>query len=785
MFQKFYTNTIESNYIKYILQNTYIPTIPFVENINHVTKNQLYIFEKYIVRAKKSEEVNEILYQLKNDRSVYTRYFEKFDAYIFGKRYPGITTNYISNTGMYDPETHYYLGQYLRAYKAYYNVDLMPFYNCFSDEYLDNISLVKSTKNIPPFISYKNQSNQNYKIISVPISFCQEYTIAIDSDQEILCVPVFIGKKGILSNLTDKLHNILQLSYHKNLHLRSNYIINKATFKSPFYFYSPCIPGTEDEEQLSLSSYEKYLRLLIRVPITNNSSIVILEGHYLNVPTVCDREVNLDLNELKTKLLNEDSIELNITNLDLNNQICENYSKTASVINSIICRNISRQNLSCSCITPDSSNYQNTIFNLKIDGQTYDITVKNIKRINSQVVKSKLTDNIEISLIDIFGRSNIFIVGDSQEFGIKLNSTTNEQLLNNIQNKFIQVDEYTKLIYHSNSLGINNNVNGILSDVLLSNGNLCLTFSAHKIPEGEFSTSLETYDYWSGNLTHDLNLVFTPNAIDRLKGNVEITDSVTNIRSTLNGLYEYVISETDSSVIDLHRLNSPNNVTIQLSINSDNNLLIRFIDLDPNVDNSMSIYQELIPMTDLSKVDVEYFLRSHNDDYSEHSINLDESLNTFANIVYADEAKIYLQINFNTAKDNVQINTLNNVPISHWAFSQGIASEVKIEQYLNSALITNLSLLKLNDHNSYAFTSRLYEYLIGNTIDNTNKFTQNIKFVQEALKLGADGIWTDELRIKVYNTIQEYLNKFELANIDDLNGFIDKDSEQILYTLHK
>lgn len=66
MLQQFYKNTLQSNYIKYILANTYIPTIPFTSNIFHVTKGNKYIFEGYIVTAKISDTVTAIEERLSN-----------------------------------------------------------------------------------------------------------------------------------------------------------------------------------------------------------------------------------------------------------------------------------------------------------------------------------------------------------------------------------------------------------------------------------------------------------------------------------------------------------------------------------------------------------------------------------------------------------------------------------------------------------------------------------------------------------------------------------------------
>ena len=199
MYQKFYTNTIQSNFIKYILQNTYIPTVPFTCNVNHITKDCTYIHNNNFVKARKSEDMNHVLKVIEDNQERYFDYFINYEPYIFGKQYLGLTTNFTSNSDMYDSETHYYLGQYLKAYKAYYGIDLFPYYNCYSNEYLTDIDLKLNKHNRMPYIDIINTRPTNYKIISVPISLCQEYTIALDCSSEILMIPAFVGKNGILT----------------------------------------------------------------------------------------------------------------------------------------------------------------------------------------------------------------------------------------------------------------------------------------------------------------------------------------------------------------------------------------------------------------------------------------------------------------------------------------------------------------------------------------------------------------------------------------------------------
>ena len=170
--------------------------MPFTCNINHITKDCTYIHNNTFVKARKSEDLNQVLADIDRNPANYFNYFINYDKYIFGKRYPGLTTNYISNSDVYDSDTHFYLGQYLKAYKACYGIDLFGYYNCYSNDYLTGIDLVKL--DAMPFVTVEENSDTNYKIVSVPISLCQEYTIAIDCASEVLFCPAFVGKNGIL-----------------------------------------------------------------------------------------------------------------------------------------------------------------------------------------------------------------------------------------------------------------------------------------------------------------------------------------------------------------------------------------------------------------------------------------------------------------------------------------------------------------------------------------------------------------------------------------------------------
>jgi len=45
----------------------------------------------------------------------------------------------ISKSSYYDSDTHYRLGRYLRYIRDVYNINLMPFYNCYNYKSVNNI----------------------------------------------------------------------------------------------------------------------------------------------------------------------------------------------------------------------------------------------------------------------------------------------------------------------------------------------------------------------------------------------------------------------------------------------------------------------------------------------------------------------------------------------------------------------------------------------------------------------------------------------------------------------
>lgn len=668
MKQKFYHNTLQSNFIKYILQQNYIPTVPFTSNINHVTKGCTYIHDNYFVKAKRSEDMAQILDDLKSvqPKYKYIDYFERFEPYIFGRRYIGLTTNYVSNTDSYDPETHFYLGQYLKAYKAYYGIDLFPYYNCFSDEYLSGVDLIK--KDSMPFIDVVESSNNNYKILCVPISLCQEYTIVVDCPTEILMTPIFLGKKGILKEQTAILRSSLVVAPHQNVHQRDNYIKQSCSFNAPIYYQSPCIPGSLDKAQLALPQYEKYLRLLIRIPAQNNSSIIVMQGHHSNTSEQQDRLINLSMQDVSTYINKISEVDyLPGTHTVNSGDVLNYFGNAASMFKTY------PMLLSNYLMIPD---------NYTLDPDTDTIVLTKFLRVpyitdetNNSLIETWLTPNSFLNL----RRKQIFIANDSL---VDLTADFNDRIIQ-IKGDNIQIE-----VDGENISNIDPNI----------------------IPKtGEWSEPL--YFQAAQNITLKL---------------LDDQDATISIASTTSSMQIQYDSASNSYVEN------------KLSYGLNDNKIFWYKD--------SSI--ETVP----------------------------EEIGQFTGGDGTLSSNI--QVSFNSQKD---INIMN----STWIQLKQLLKLADENEYLNDYMHNNLSLIYLNDKISYAYTSRLIEYLVGNVIAKNEKWVKNIANTQEdlilfdnnSLNILKNSIWQPNMRITAFKSANDWREYLGLPNLKDINGFIDKDTE--------
>ena len=298
MLQQFFTDTLISKFIKALLKNTPLPIFPTVRDGDRIVEGCYYIYVNNIIKCTVSGIIDGNAYSaIVADEDVFVSnellvgsgsqvaQYEVIDHYAFGESYSQITHKFLSKHGYYDSDTHYYLGQYLRCIRDIYNVNLMPFYNCFNYKVVTDCYL--SDSNVNGYVTIDNSEYdtaiaKRYKVIAVPIKFNKVYTVAIDSSNDVTMKSVFYGTNGMLKART--------LSGYEDF--LSNALIEEngkpTTSYSHMQFSHPIVYGISSTSFIATSEqtmmeYEKNLHLLIQLPSTNKSSIVILEGDYTNL----------------------------------------------------------------------------------------------------------------------------------------------------------------------------------------------------------------------------------------------------------------------------------------------------------------------------------------------------------------------------------------------------------------------------------------------------------------------------------------------------------------------
>lgn len=156
----------------------------------------------------------------------------------------------------------------------------MPLYNCFSNTLCPRLDIsfnvvedvIDSTTNKVTkkgYVAKFDTHETNYKIYMIPIKLFQKYTIAIDcfTDVEVCCG--FYGKYQYGSAYD----TVAEDTYR---------CFNSMLFNKPV-LYDPTDglkKYLDPRHPLEIAQHETDLKLFIKLPISNKSSIVILEGDY-------------------------------------------------------------------------------------------------------------------------------------------------------------------------------------------------------------------------------------------------------------------------------------------------------------------------------------------------------------------------------------------------------------------------------------------------------------------------------------------------------------------------
>ena len=343
MSEKFFTSSLTSKYIKYLLAYTPLPLYPLIEHKQYMVKGCTYIHKTKLLKCTESGIFNglseydyehDYLYcnedltvqdsNIKDYMQIMDYTGKEFDSplvvidylmyikkvqfakysligdYVFGEDLKGITNTFISNTSFYDSDTHKQLGEYLRLLKNYYNMDLMSLYNCYNYTIVDNVQLSETY----PYVT--DIGNSKNKVMLVPIKFNTTYTIAMDSLAPVLMKAVVYKNNGLVidDSRTEFIANKL---IDRTVKFSNTQFRRPVTFRVDNRLRYQYSSTDSDEKVKYLQQFEKDLYIAIQVPASLNSTLTVLEGNFSNTDEqrICDISIihKGDTNKLNNALV--------------------------------------------------------------------------------------------------------------------------------------------------------------------------------------------------------------------------------------------------------------------------------------------------------------------------------------------------------------------------------------------------------------------------------------------------------------------------------------------------
>lgn len=274
----------ESYFIKNLLYSTFLPILRTVRENDFIMKDRLYIYKCNIIKCTNSgyipiknvnlniDEAPQKLLRKTDDEKVvigqvyFTRIngnltrivgargdtrcpraegwlerniasYDILGEYYFGQRNDKFCSNFLSSSEGYDYKTHEHLGHYLRSLRDMYNLNLMPLYNCFSNQLLRNIHITSDRIE-------KTSKDYATKVYKVPIRFNTDYTICMDNIGMTTFAPAFIRHGTLLKLNNNRFGNGLDAT-NKYIKLNQGDVIHNEPnlrFKNPIVLRFDNIP---------------------------------------------------------------------------------------------------------------------------------------------------------------------------------------------------------------------------------------------------------------------------------------------------------------------------------------------------------------------------------------------------------------------------------------------------------------------------------------------------------------------------------------------------------------
>lgn len=187
-----------------------------------------------------------------------------FREWEFGEQVLNLTSTYEGSQTHYSTEVHERLGEYLRAYRDYYGIDLMNFYNCYSERKISTLGLplqAAAATSTVQYSWYTAPVKVGTLVTCFPIKVGARYTIKIYSRMhgEVFLQPAFAVDGKPLKVVDSDAKPIIFNS-------------SRVVVGSQFGFELP--PGLVPKAALSKL---RYLNLFIQVATTDPLRISVIE----------------------------------------------------------------------------------------------------------------------------------------------------------------------------------------------------------------------------------------------------------------------------------------------------------------------------------------------------------------------------------------------------------------------------------------------------------------------------------------------------------------------------
>lgn len=296
VYKEFYTNNSDDGEIKKGEDVIYSTEISLSENSDYFYKDSIIKINEH------KEESSTYIFPNDYDYSI----IQKLD-YNINEYFPGYTKYFINKSDYWDVEAHRYLGDYLRTLRDVYNLDLMPFYNCYDGETINNLYLSMSWKDDEDHskgydvnineVEKEQDFTDRYRVFAVPIKFNTPYQIALQCVTNVLIAPVIWDDRQlkIAKNQNDPNRLTPYIDLLKNKYSRN---ISGMYFNKP-YIFEGVSSEMEDVtittnklnenksgfityqlDKNTLYNLERHLYLLIQIPTTCVTSLSVIEGNY-------------------------------------------------------------------------------------------------------------------------------------------------------------------------------------------------------------------------------------------------------------------------------------------------------------------------------------------------------------------------------------------------------------------------------------------------------------------------------------------------------------------------